>query len=43
MPEADEPSDDDAVIVAYIQAFDEFVNRSAAATHWRPLSLPTDR
>ena len=36
MPETDEPGDDDAVIVACIQALDEFVNRSSAATYWRP-------
>ena len=38
MPETDEPGDDDAVIVACIQALDEFVNRSSAATHWRPFA-----
>ena len=38
MPETDEPGDHDAVIVACIQALDEFVNRSSAATHWRLFS-----
>jgi hypothetical protein len=32
MPETDEPGDHDAVIVACIQALDEFVNRSRAST-----------